>query len=352
VRHLGVAATHPEQRSPYNPLVNHPSIVASRLARQDRGVPADLDTAADELYASTREDFTVRRKELAKDAKSAGDLKLAAAIDKLAKPTTSAWIANQLARDPSSAVDQVATLGDALRAAHANLDGAELRTLSQQRTRLVNTLLKQASKLGQLTEGVTRELEDIFTTAIADQEVAKVFLAGRLTSAKDLAAAAAAWPSTDAAGSSTDAAVGLVDALTASVAARPKRGRGKPDRANRADPADRADDDRADRERAELERQRATARQELEGARSAVKEAEADRKEEERILAEAQEAAEEATERVRRVYEELDAAELAEKEARRRVGSASRSVKDAERRAGQAWRLVQQAEQKLAELEE
>jgi hypothetical protein len=286
-------------------------------------VPADLDAAADELYASAREDFTVRRKELAKEAKDAGDLKLAAAIDKLAKPTTSAWLANQLARDPSSSVEEIASLGDALREAHANLDGAELRSLSQQRTRLVNTLLKQAGKLGgQVTESVTRELEDIFTSAIADPEIARVLLAGRLTSAKDLAAAAAAWPSTET-----------------TTVSRPTH---TPPRKKK----------RTDREQAEVERRKAAARQELDDARAAVKEAEADRTEEERILAEAQQAANEATERVRRVYEELDAAEAEEKETRRRVGSASRSVKDAERRAGQAWRLVQEAERKLAELGE
>jgi hypothetical protein len=288
-------------------------------------VPADLDTAADELYAGSREDFTPRRKELAKQAKEEGNPKLAAAIDKLAKPTTSAWVANQLARDNSSDVTEVATLGDALRKAHNNLSGADIRTLSQQRTRLVNTLLRQAGKVTQLTESVTRELEDIFTTAIADPEVARVLLAGRLTSAKDLAAAAAAWPTTD--GSD------LAGALAASVAARPKK------------PKDRASDK-------ELDTRRKALQQELDDAKSAVKEAEADRTEEERILEQAQQAAEEATEHVRRVNEELDAAEAAEKEARRRVGSASRSVKDAERRAGQAWRLVQQAEQKLAELEE
>lgn len=289
-------------------------------------MPADLDTAADELYGGTREEFTPRRKELAKEAKAAGDPKLAAAIDKLAKPTTSAWLANQLARDPSSDVDQIASLGESLRAAHAKLDGNELRTLSQQRTRLVNTLVRQAGKLGQVTESVTRELEDIFTTAIADPDIARVLLAGRLTSAKDLAATAAAWPSTD-----------LVEALSVSVPARPKRSKAPP---------------RDDRAREELARKRTEAEEELETARGAVKEAEADRKEEERILADAQKAADEATERVRRVYEELDAAEAEEKEARRRVGSASRSVKDAERRAGQAWRLVQQAERKLADLGE
>ncbi|MFI7676692.1 hypothetical protein [Actinophytocola sp. NPDC049390] len=288
-------------------------------------MPADLDAAADELYGAAREDFTPRRKELAKEAKADGDAKLAAAIEKLAKPTTSAYLANQLARDPDADVDEVADLGEAFREAHANLAGADLRSLSQRRTKLVNTLVQQAGKLNgaPLTEGVTRELEEIFTTAIADPEVARVVIAGRLTSAKDLDAAAAAWPSADPA-----KATGVV----------PKRAPKAPKK------------ERTAREDAELERKRATARQELDDARAAVKEAEADRKEEERILAETQKAADAATERVRRIYEELDAAEAEEKEARRRAGSASRSVKDAERRAGQAWRLVQQAEHKLEDL--
>lgn len=285
-------------------------------------MPADLDSAADELYGGAREDFTPRRKELAKAAKAEGDAKLAAAIEKLAKPTTSAWLANRLARDPDADVDEVAELGDAFREAHANLSGADLRTLSQRRTKLVNALVQAAGKLNgaALTEGVTRELEEIFTTAIADAEVARVLIAGRLASAKDLSAAAAAWPSSEATG---------VVPRRAPKAPRKERTAG---------------------EDAELERRRAAAREDLEQARAAVKEAEADRTEEERILAETQKAADAATERVRRVYEELDAAEAEEKEARRRVGSASRSVKDAERRAGSAWRLVQQAEQKLDEL--
>ncbi len=285
----------------------------------------DLDSAAEELYAGSREDFTPRRNELAKAAKAAGEPQVAAAIGKLAKPTTSAWLANQLARDDGSDVGQVAELGDALREAHANLAGADLKALSQKRTRLVTTLVRQAGERNgaALTEPVTRELEEIFTTAVADPEVARVLLAGRLTSAKDLAATAAAWPE--------------VSGDRVPVARPARRAKAKPA-------------ELSGRERAEREEKLATARAELEDARATVKEAEADRAEEERILAEAQRLADEATEAVRRVYEELDAAETREKEARRRVGSASRSVKDAERRASQAWRLVQQAERALEEL--
>jgi hypothetical protein len=329
---LGVAAAQPEQGGAQNVLVDHPDIVSSPPRRQDGGVPdtADLDSAADELYAGSREDFTPRRKELAKAAKAAGEPKVAAAIDKLAKPTTSAWLANQLARDPDSDVEDVAEVGDALREAHANLSGADLKSLSQKRTQLVNTLVKQSGKLGgaPLTESVTRELEEIFTTAIADGDVARVLLAGRLTSAKELAATAAAWP--EVSGDRTPVA-------------RPAQARTRT-RAKKPD--------LSERERAALDDKLAKAREELEKARSTVKEAEADRAEEERILTEAQRLADEATEQVRRIYEELDTAERREKEARRRVGSASRSVKDAERRASQAWRLVQQAERALEDLPE
>ncbi|OLF10767.1 coiled-coil domain-containing protein [Actinophytocola xanthii] len=287
----------------------------------------DLDSAAEQLYAGTREEFTARRKELAKAARAQGDQKTAAAIDKLAKPTTSAWLANQLARDPDADLGQVAELGDALREAHAALAGAELRTLSQKRTALVATLVKQAGRFqdAPLTEAIVRELEEIFTTAVADPEVARVLLAGRLTSAKELAAVAA-WP--DITASSSGAATAPVS--------RPRPAKPKKERSAR--------------EEAEHAAKVEAAREELERARGAVKEAEADRAEEERILAEAQRLADEATDAVRRVYEELDAAEAHEKEARRRVGSASRSVKDAERRASQAWRSVQQAERALDEL--
>lgn len=287
----------------------------------------DLDSAADELYAGSREDFTRRRKELAKAARAQGDQQTAGAIDKLAKPTTSAWLANQLARDGSSDIEDVAELGDALREAHANLAGADLKALSQKRTKLVARLVEQAGAHNgaPLTESVVRELEEIFTTAVADPEVARVLLAGRLTSARELAASVAAWPSISG---------------EAAPVTRPRPARQEPKK------------ELSEREAAERAKKVEAARAELEEARNAVKEAEADRAEEERILADAQRAADEATEEVRRIYEELDAAESREKEARRRVGSASRSVKDAERRASQAWRLVQQAERALEELGE
>jgi predicted nucleic acid-binding Zn-ribbon protein len=278
----------------------------------------ELDTAVDELYAGPREEFVPRRKELAKAARAAGDAEVAARIEKLAKPTTAAWLANRLARTAGADVRALAELGDALRQAHERLDGAEIRELTQRRAELIRELLRTLEEQEQtLTESVTRELEEIFTKAVADEEVGAALVSGRLTSAKAFAPMSG-WPSLPA----------------GKVPAPPPRA--KPQRRDGADDA----------------RRRERAQEALDEARAAVKEAEAARAEDERALADAEAAAAEAAAEVSRLSEELDAAEAREKRARGLVAMARRSVKEAERRAAQAWRQVQVAEAKLAEAQE
>jgi hypothetical protein len=274
----------------------------------------ELESVVDELYAAPREDFIALRKERSKSARAAGDTSVAAEIDKLAKPTTAAWIANQLARSSADEVGELAALGDAMRAAHDQLDGARIKELTGQRTELFRGLVRLASEVVDgLSESVTRELEDIFTRAIADADVAAALVAGRLTSAKGFAPMSG-WPS--------------VSPSVSEPTSRPASGaRGKD---------------------AQREKLQAT----LEDARAAVKEAEAARADDERALADAEAAVDEAAAEVKRLGEELDAAEARERRARGLVGSARRAAKEAERQAAAAWRQVQQAEQKLAALED
>jgi hypothetical protein len=275
----------------------------------------ELESVVDELYAAPREEFITLRKQHAKAARAAGDTSVASEIDKLAKPTTAAWIANQLARSSADEVRELAALGDAMRAAHDQLDGAKIKELTGQRTELFRGLVRLASEVGDgVSESVTRELEDIFTRAVADEEVAAALVAGRLTSAKGFAPMSG-WPS--------------VSPSVSEPTSRPAKpaGRGK-------------------------DAQREQAQQALEEARAAVKEAEAARADDERALADAEAAVEEAAAEVKRLGEELDAAEAKEKRARGLVGSARRAAKEAERQAAAAWRQVQMAEQKLAALEE
>ena len=316
MRDLRIAAAQPEQRAPQHPGVDHRLIVSSPV-RDDVTVPGtEVDSAIRELYAAPREEFIALRKQLAKAARDAGDAKAAGEIEKLAKPTTAAWVANQLARSDPAEVRELAELGDALRRAHEELNGAELKSLSHKRTELIGELVRRADEHNGLSESVTRELEEIFTRAVADPDAAAALVSGRLTSAKGFAPGSG-WPS-----------------LPAGEVPPPKP------RKPSADKPKKTDDTRRDRARAALDE-----------AKAAVKEAEAGRADDERSLADAEAAAEEAAAEVKRLGEELDAAEAREKRARGLVAMARRSVKEAERRASQAWRQVQLAEQKLAELD-
>jgi hypothetical protein len=282
----------------------------------------DLDTAIRELYAASREDFVARRRELAKAARDAGEPDAAGRIEKLAKPTTAAWVANRLARSDPDEVAELAGLGDALRRAHAELDGTEIRSLGQRRTELITALVRRADGHDEagLSESVLRDLEEILTRAVSDADAAAALVAGCLTSAKGFAPSSG-WPSLPA----TDV-----------PAVKPARRSEKSGGAKKS-----AGDTR-----------RQQAREALEEARAAVKEAESARAEDERALTDAESAAEEAAAEVKRLGEELDAAESKEKRARSLVATARRAAKEAERQASQAWRQVQQAEQKLATLED
>lgn len=139
----------------------------------------DFDTVADDLYAGEPADFVASRSAAARAAKQAGDAELARRIQALRKPTTAAFFVNRLARDGSSALEELAELGDRLRAAHASLAGEQLRELAQRRAELVRGVLRDAPDL---SDSVAREVEETLETVVADPDVARLVLAGRLTS--------------------------------------------------------------------------------------------------------------------------------------------------------------------------
>lgn len=334
-------------------------------SRHDGFVAADdFEQAASQLYAAAREDFIPLRKRLAKDARAAGDKALAEQIEKLAKPTTAAWLANGLARTQAETVQELVQLGDLMRDATERMAGDELRTLSQRRPQLIRSLIKEAAaESGQPhSDAVSRELDELLTAAVTDVDTGKALLVGRLTSARE-AAPLGAWPQVlPGAAAARDRSRVQPAARTAarddrSVSAeRPRkrsldqRGGGAVERGaderSVADPSGNHSQE-ADRDDAEL----AAARHVLEQARHAVKEAEAARGERERELHDGEQAAAAASAEVLRLTELLDAAEAYEREARKRVVTARRAAKDAEREASQAWRDVQLAERRLSDLQ-
>jgi hypothetical protein len=85
----------------------------------------DLDTAADELYAVSPDDFTVRRQQLVADARKEGNREVATQIGKLRRPTRSAWLINLLSRDGADNIDALFELGVALQQAQQRMAGDE-----------------------------------------------------------------------------------------------------------------------------------------------------------------------------------------------------------------------------------
>jgi hypothetical protein len=145
---------------------------------------------ADELYALTPAEFTAARDERARQARQAGQRDDAAAIKKLARPTTSAWLVNQLSREAPHQLGRLVEVGEALEEAQRTLAGDRLRELSGQRRNVINDLLPQAaeiaSRAGQpASAAVMGEIRATLEAALADSAARAAVQSGRL--AKPLA---------------------------------------------------------------------------------------------------------------------------------------------------------------------
>lgn len=148
-----------------------------------------LEEVAEELYGLAPGAFVAARTIREKEARSAGDRELAAGIRALGKPSTAAWLVNQLVRQRPEAVLPLLDLGAGLRAAAAALDGPQLRELDRRQYQLVNALVRIARSIGAaagqpVSPDTARAVEDTVRAALADDEVAGSVRAGRLTGAR------------------------------------------------------------------------------------------------------------------------------------------------------------------------
>jgi hypothetical protein len=149
--------------------------------------PVNLADVADELYALTPAEFRAARDERAAGERAAGHRDLASAISKLRRPTVSAWLVNQLAREAAGEVGSLLDLGEALRAAQNEMAGDRLRELSRQRREALPSLIQDAkriaSRAGQpVSAQVEREVLATFEAALADPASAEAVRSGWLTS--------------------------------------------------------------------------------------------------------------------------------------------------------------------------
>ncbi|MFI2371175.1 hypothetical protein [Streptomyces sp. NPDC018833] len=275
----------------------------------------DLDAVTDELYGLAPGDFTATRNERAKGARSAGYRELAEQIRRLRRPTLAAWASNLLVREQPDEAERLLQLGEALRQAHRNLDGEQLRELSARQRQVTFALARQAGRLtaeaGQrISEDVQREVQETLHAVLADPDAAQQWAQGRLT--KPLSAL-----------------VGF-SALPQAPAERPARSRG-------SEPSGRVADLDAARARREEQQER------LQRAQQEAADAERQLKEQEESLADAQqerdraeELQQQAEQRIAELPQQLKEAESDKRQARdaaRRARDADRAVREARRRA-------------------
>ena len=146
---------------------------------------SELDKIADELYALRPDEFAAARDEQVRQARADGRPALARELNKLRKPTQSAWLINLLWRDQRDVMEQLLELGEALSQAQAHASGPELLRLTAQRRELESALLRQARALAEkagvsVTAPMEREAQETLAAAVAMPEVADEVRSGRL----------------------------------------------------------------------------------------------------------------------------------------------------------------------------
>jgi hypothetical protein len=157
-----------------------------RRAEQPPGSPEDdLDEAAGELFALPPGDFTAARDAKARELRRSGNGPLAERIRALRRPTLAAWASNLLVRNHPDEVRGLLDLGEELRRAHQDFDGAQLRALSAQQRTLTMALARQARALteraGQrISDQATVEVRETLQAALADPDAAAEWATGRL----------------------------------------------------------------------------------------------------------------------------------------------------------------------------
>jgi hypothetical protein len=254
----------------------------------------DLATAATELYRLLPAEFVAARDAQAAEARVAGDRPLAVAIKALRRPTTSAWMANWLARARSDELGRLLTLGAAMRSAQDHLRGDELRQLSLQRHQVIAALASEARRAAAeaglpVGEQAASELVATLNAALADDVAAEAVRSGHLAVALQ------------------HTGFGARDAGSAPIPTAPMPTAPTPTRPTRPGPDAAQPDRQADAERrAHAERQaEAERRRHLEAATGALRQAESTAAGADRHVGEATRLAADADERLVRLRAEV-----------------------------------------------
>lgn len=300
----------------------------------------DLDEVADELYGLVPGEFVAARQAREKEARASGERDLASHIRALAKPSTVAWLANQLVRARPDEVGALLDLGGEMREATAVLSGDDLRRLSVRQQRLVSDLVSDARALAEtsgqrVTDTTSRGLEETLRAAMADEAQADQLASGRLTDALQHVGF----------GTGGDTVPRPRPSQTRVRATEPSRTQHRVDRES-------AKPERADTRPSETRRseQVERARQDADQALEKAERAQADLEQAQSEMDEAKARASELAERVARMREELSRTAQEQHDADREARQAEVRWGRAERAAGEARRRLETSTSRLDRL--
>jgi hypothetical protein len=150
----------------------------------------NVDQELDRLYGLPLDEFTKARDALARQLRAGGEREAADEAKALAKPSVSAWTANQLARRERMQVRALLTAGERLRSAQAKLlrggSPEELEAALGRQRDAVGALVESARALLRdtgrpATEATLERVRATMTAAAADEEGATLLERGRLT---------------------------------------------------------------------------------------------------------------------------------------------------------------------------
>ena len=147
----------------------------------------DLEAELDDLYATSPEDFTSARNDLARRLKQAGQNAVAARVKELRKPTVALWAVNQLARSNPKGVRALLDTGDRLRAAQEQALGggesAELRAATAEERKLLRELTHQGEALLRDAghSSAAERIARVLRAAAVDPDARELLAQGRLS---------------------------------------------------------------------------------------------------------------------------------------------------------------------------
>lgn len=295
----------------------------------------ELDAVVDELYALAPGDFTAVRDARAEEARAAGDRELAGRIRRLRRPTLAAWASNLLVRESPDEVDGLLQLGEALRQAHQDLGGDQLRELSARQHQLTLALARQAGQLAaregrRISEAARQEVQDTLHAVLADPEAAEEWAKGRLD--RPLSAPVG-FPAAAA-----DSAASARRAAPAPARRRAARSAGEVADLEAARARRREQRERLEQAR----RQAAQAEQELQYREGELAAAEEERTRAETEQRQAEERVTDLSRRLREAEREQQRSREAARQAQERARDLGREVRQARRRAGDAAAQVRE----------